>query len=86
MPRDLLSINKAAEELGRSTDFVRNEINRKRLAHHRLGGRIYISKADLEEYLLRRRVSAFGENPGRVSPADRYSLPTPLTLQHKPGV
>jgi excisionase family DNA binding protein len=59
------SVRKVAEELGRSTDFVRNEINRKRLAHHRLGGRIYISLDDLQEYLNRSRVAAFGEKPRR---------------------
>jgi excisionase family DNA binding protein len=63
------SVSKAAEELGMSTDFVRNEIHRKRLAHHRLGGRIYISRDDLQAYLARSRVAAFGENSRRARKA-----------------
>jgi excisionase family DNA binding protein len=61
----LFSVREAAKELGRSTDFVRDEINRKRLAHHRLGGRIFVSERDLEAYLNRNRIAAFGETPRR---------------------
>ena len=63
MHPELLTIKQTAEELGRSTDFIRNEINRKHLAHHRLGGRIFISRDDLTAYLKRSRVAAFGESP-----------------------
>jgi excisionase family DNA binding protein len=61
----LFSVRETAKELGRSTDFVRDEINRKRLAHHRLGGRIFVSERDLEAYLNRNRIAALGEAPRR---------------------
>jgi excisionase family DNA binding protein len=61
----LFSVREAAKELGRSTDFVRDEINRKRLAYHRLGGRIFVCERDLEAYLNRSRIAAFGEAPRR---------------------
>jgi excisionase family DNA binding protein len=60
---ELLSVSQTAEELGRSTDFVRDEISRKHLAHHRMGGRIFVSRDDLIDYVKRCRVAAFGERP-----------------------
>ncbi len=58
---ELLTIPETAAALTVSHDFVRDEIRKKRLAHHRLGWRIFVSRADLEEYLKRTRVAAFGE-------------------------
>jgi excisionase family DNA binding protein len=66
---ELLSVIQIAQELRRSTDFVRDEINRKRLAHHRMGGRIFVSRDDLRAYLKRCRVAAFGENPQKACSA-----------------
>jgi excisionase family DNA binding protein len=58
---ELLTIAIVAVLLTTSEDFVRDEIRKRRLAHHRLGWRIFVSRADLEEYLSRQRTPAFGE-------------------------
>jgi excisionase family DNA binding protein len=63
----LLTIKEAAERIGRSTDFVRDEVSKKKIAHHRLGGRYYVSEQDLSEYLSRSRVAAFGETVRKKS-------------------
>jgi excisionase family DNA binding protein len=62
---DLLSVKEFAEAIDRSTDFARDEINKRRIAHHRLGGRIFITEADLKDYLQRARVAAYGERKVR---------------------
>jgi excisionase family DNA binding protein len=61
---ELLTIAIVAVSLTTSEDFVRDEIRKRRLAHHRLGWRIFVSRADLEEYLKRQRTSALGELRG----------------------
>jgi excisionase family DNA binding protein len=58
MNRKLMTIREAAKALGRSVFFIRDEIARKRLPHHRLGYRIYVSEANLDEYLARTHVPA----------------------------
>jgi excisionase family DNA binding protein len=58
---ELLTIAIVAVALTTSEDFVRDEIRKSRLAHHRLGWRIFVSRADLEEYLGRQRTAALGE-------------------------
>ena len=58
---ELLTIAIVAVLLTTSEDFVRDEIRKRRLAHHRLGWRIFISRGDLEDYLQRRRTAALGE-------------------------
>jgi excisionase family DNA binding protein len=45
----LLSVAEAAEELRRNRWFVYKELRRKRLAFHRIGGGIAISRQDLDE-------------------------------------
>jgi excisionase family DNA binding protein len=58
---DILTIAEAATELRGSTDFVRDEIRRRRLAFFRLGWKYFITRRDLEAYLERSRTAAFGE-------------------------
>jgi excisionase family DNA binding protein len=58
---ELLDIKQTAEALGRCTDFVRNEIDRKKLAVHRFGNRLFVSRDDLDAYLKRIREPAIGE-------------------------
>jgi excisionase family DNA binding protein len=58
---DKLSIAETAAELRVSTDFVRDEIGKRRLASIRLGWKFFITREDLEAYLKRNRTSAFGE-------------------------
>jgi excisionase family DNA binding protein len=58
---DKLTIAETATELRSSTDFVRDEIRRRRLASIRLGWRYFIAREDLEDYLKRSRTAAFGE-------------------------
>jgi excisionase family DNA binding protein len=58
---DKLTIAETAKELRKSTDFVRNEISKRRLASFRLGWRYFVAREDLEAYLERSRTAAFGE-------------------------
>ena len=58
---DKLTIAETATELRKSTDFVRSEIGKRRLASFRLGWRYFVARADLEAYLERSRTAAFGE-------------------------
>jgi excisionase family DNA binding protein len=58
---ELLTVPEAAAFLTVSGDFVRDEIRKRHLAHHRLGWRIFVSRADLEGYLKRQRTAALGE-------------------------
>jgi excisionase family DNA binding protein len=58
---DKLTIAETAAELRSCTDFVRDEIRRRKLAFHRFGWRILISRDDLEDYLRRTRTAAYGE-------------------------
>jgi excisionase family DNA binding protein len=60
---DLLAVNEVAEALGRSQDFIRDEIAKGKLAHHRIGGRIFVTEEDLAEYVTRSRIAAYGERP-----------------------
>jgi excisionase family DNA binding protein len=50
-----------AEILHRSIDATRDLISNRKIAHYRIGGRIMVSKPDLEAYLDRQRVAAYGE-------------------------
>lgn len=58
---DKLTIAETATELRSSTDFVRDEIRRKKLAFVRLGWKYFITREDLESYLKRSRTPALGE-------------------------
>jgi excisionase family DNA binding protein len=60
---DLLTVKEFAGAIGRSVDFARDEIEKKRIAHLRLGARIFITESDLEAYLARARTAALGERP-----------------------
>lgn len=62
---DLLDIRQVSEKLNVSLYTVRKEIDRKRLAIIRVGRRVMISPADLEEYIRRRRVPARYEQLGK---------------------
>lgn len=46
-----------------SSDFVRDQMEKKKLAYHKIGGRYFIAEEDLEKYIERSRVAAFGERP-----------------------
>jgi excisionase family DNA binding protein len=61
------TIRQAAEVLEMSADFVRDQMEKKRLAYHKIGGRYYIAEDDLNEYIARSRVAAFGESVHRKS-------------------
>jgi excisionase family DNA binding protein len=67
---EFLSVSETAAELGRSTDFIRDEIDRRRLASHRFGNRIFVARNDLAAYLKRSRAAAFGEKPRKKIKAD----------------
>ena len=56
--RKIFSLRQAAREMGRSIYFLREEITRKRIAHLRLGNRIFFAEEDLTEYLARCRIAA----------------------------
>jgi excisionase family DNA binding protein len=58
---DILTIAETATEIRSSTDFVRDEIRKRRLASHRLGWKYFITREDLDAYLKRSRVAALGE-------------------------
>jgi excisionase family DNA binding protein len=58
---DKLTIAETAMELRSSTDFVRDEIRKRRLASIRLGWRYFVVRRDLEAYLERARTAALGE-------------------------
>jgi len=55
------TIKEVARELERSEDFVRDEITKRRIAHLKIGGRLYVTQSDLTDYLERCRVAAYGE-------------------------
>jgi excisionase family DNA binding protein len=59
----LLTIKETAKRTTWSTDFIRDEIKGKRIAFHKIAGRYYIAEQDLEDYIARARVAAFGERP-----------------------
>jgi excisionase family DNA binding protein len=61
----LLDIKQTAKELGRCTGFVRDEIDRKKLACHRFGNRLFVSRDDLDAYVKRIREPAIGEVASR---------------------
>jgi len=67
LKRQLLTVQKIAEDISRSTDFVRDEIKKRRLSHLRIGGRLYVTEDDLAAYLERSRVAAYGERPAKRS-------------------
>jgi len=58
---ELLSVAQAAKELGRHRWFVYNEIAKRRIPFHRLGGLLFIHKRDLRNYVARSRIAALGE-------------------------
>jgi excisionase family DNA binding protein len=66
----LLSVAKAAELLGRKRWFIYDEINRKRIAYHRIGGQICISQRDLDDYVARARIAALGEKKTKIRPVE----------------
>ena len=58
---DALTIRESAQEIKKSSDFIRDEISKGHIAVHRLGGRIMITREDLSAYLSRCRVAAYAE-------------------------
>jgi excisionase family DNA binding protein len=60
-PRVLLSVKEVAQQLGRPPWFVYSEIGRQRMAHHKIGGGLLVSRADLDAYVERNRQPARGE-------------------------
>jgi len=66
----MLSVAEAAKELNRNRWFVYDEINRKRIAHYRIGGKIAVSQRDLDDYVARSRVAALGEKKIKVKPEE----------------
>ena len=56
-----LSVKEAAAQLNREQDFVYRELARRSLAHHKIGGRLFISQRDLDDYVASRRVRPLNE-------------------------
>ena len=65
----LLSVIQTAEQLNRTRWFIYDEIKKRHLPYHQIGGRICISQADLDAYVARSRVSALGEKKSKVKEA-----------------
>jgi hypothetical protein len=61
---------KPPKELNRNRWFVYDEINRKRIAYYRIGGKIAVSQRDLDDYVARSRVAALGEKKIKVKPEE----------------
>ena len=59
----LLTIKETAERQKWSTDFIRDEIHANRIAYHKIKGRYFLSEQDIDDYVARSRVAAFGERP-----------------------
>jgi excisionase family DNA binding protein len=58
MKTQLLTLDQVAQELRRSTSWVRLEIKANRLAYIKTGGRYWVRYDDLVDYLEQRRVPA----------------------------
>jgi excisionase family DNA binding protein len=56
-----LTVPEVAAVVRRPAQFIYDEITRKRIAVHRIGGRIFISERDLDHYIERSRQPALGE-------------------------
>jgi excisionase family DNA binding protein len=67
---NLLSVAEVAERINRNRWFIYDEINRKRIAFYRIGGRIAISQRDLDDYVARARVAALGEKKTKIKPVE----------------
>jgi excisionase family DNA binding protein len=61
------SVKQVAQNLERSQDFIRDEISKRRIAHLRIGGRLYVTESDLHAYIQRCRVAAYGESVQKKS-------------------
>jgi excisionase family DNA binding protein len=57
----LLSVKEAAAQINRTAQFVYDETKRKRLPRHKIGGRIFVSQADLDSYVVKSRQPALSE-------------------------
>ena len=57
------TVKEVAKELKRSDDFMYDEIRLNHIAYLKIGGRFYITQSDLDAYLERARVAAYGERP-----------------------
>jgi excisionase family DNA binding protein len=55
------SLREVAELLNVSIDCLRTQLEKRRVAFTKVGGRIRIAESDLEAFLARGRVSAYGE-------------------------
>jgi excisionase family DNA binding protein len=67
---EMLSVAEAAKELRRNRWFIYDEITHKRIACYRIGGKIAISRRDLDDYIARARVAALGEKKTKVKPVE----------------
>ena len=54
----MLSVKEAGEEMGVSKFLIRKLIRQGRLAHHRIGERIVVSRKDIEAFLAASREGA----------------------------
>ena len=77
-PSDKISVQSAAAESGMSVAWWRKEIRLKRVAYYKLGGRILISRRDIQAML----------NAERVEPAHgelgKAPSPTPTGSEQRP--
>jgi excisionase family DNA binding protein len=67
MPTQLLTLAEVADELRISVDCVRRKIWARQLAGLKIGGLVRISRADLDDYLIRSRKEVQVPNKALVS-------------------
>lgn len=69
------SIKETALLLGISPSTLRGMVNRKEIGHHRIGGKIQFTDADIDDYLASTHVPREEKGGAKVSPR-------PLKLKH----
>jgi excisionase family DNA binding protein len=55
------SLREVADMLNVSVDCLRTQLEKRRVAFNKVGGRIRIAESDLEAFLARNRIAAHGE-------------------------
>ncbi len=58
------SLREVAEMLNVSVDCLRTQLEKRRVAFNKVGGRIRIAEDDLQAFLSRNRIAAHGEAIG----------------------
>jgi excisionase family DNA binding protein len=63
--RNYLTRQEVARRLERSFDFVRNEIRRGRMAHHKFGSKVFVHISDFADYVARSRTPSAAEKEAK---------------------